>query len=410
MAGSQLSVLVDGTVVITNTDSALGAPGSPGVWFVGSSTNLTGPHIDNWQAVGGQPLASYVPKTAGGVSSGANGTSSAALNELASGGTRWGGPGTPAEVLCVSPVGGLVIGGRAKLTPSGVQAAGGLLLGGHSHAQASVIVSTAGGMRLDAVSVVRQGLQPRNCGGWTAGGTVAASRTTVRSTSGGIRAGGSASLRQATTITIGGGWALGGNAVDKEIVYYIYSNTGTGDAIDYSTPKATVSIVSWTSAVLGAPGDYKFGVRAHDPRSGLEERNVDAVVELRLDVSGNDVTLVPTAPVGLRAFPIAGCKIRVEWSGACHDPPRQATGFNVYCSSGSLDYSHPSASVPWAAGRFGTFSEDLDGLTGGVSYSISVRAFNSVGEEPNTNVVVVAADTTPPVLVDSLVAIATDQE
>jgi hypothetical protein len=410
MAGSQITVLVDGAAVITKTDSVLGAPGRPGLWFVGSSTNLSGPHLDNWQAAGGRSLAGYVPGTAGGVSFGARASAVAALNVSATGGSRWSGPGRITETLFVSPAGGLGLGGRAGLSPLTARAAGGLWLGGHPAAVASVHLSAAGGTSLGAAGAVRASIGPRTSGGWMPGGAGAASRTMILFASGGMPAGGSAKAPLTLTIAVGGGCALSGNAIGHQILYYIYSNAGTGDAIDYTTPKAVKTADSWTSAALNAPGDYKLAVRAYDARTGLEERNVDAVVELKLDVSGNDVTLVPAAPLGLRAFPIAGGKIRVEWSGACGDPSMLPVGFNVYCRAGSIDYSHPAASVPWAAGRAGSFSEDLGGLTGGVSYSIAVRAFTSVREEPNKTVVVVAADTTPPVHVDSLVAIATAQE
>jgi hypothetical protein len=203
---------------------------------------------------------------------------------------------------------------------------------------------------------------------------------------------------------------MGGSAITDKVVYDVYANSGAGDSVNYTAPKATASKLSWTSQALSAPGSYKFAVRARDARTGLEERNVDALVVLTLDGAGNDVTLVPAAPLGLRAFPMAGGKVRVEWTCASTVPSRQPAGFNVYWGAGGIDYSHAAASVPWSAGRFGSFLQDLTGLTGGVSYSIGVRAFSSAREELNTNVVVVNADSTPPSLVDSLVAIATDQE
>ena len=159
------------------------------------------------------------------------------------------------------------------------------------------------------------------------------------------------------------------------------------------------------------PAQYRFGVRAFDSSTGLEEQNVDAAVVLSLDAAGNDVTRVPFPPVGLRAFAKAGGVVRVEWICPISDPSRLPSGFHVYMTSGStIDYSKPTTAVPWSSGRFGAFMTDQAGLTDGFVYSIGVRAFNAIGEESNTVAVSVKADGTPPSLVNSLAAVAINQE
>jgi hypothetical protein len=75
-----------------------------------------------------------------------------------------------------------------------------------------------------------------------------------------------------------------------------------------------------------------------------------------------------------------------------------------------VDYSQPVSTVTWSSGRFRAFSANLDGLSDGSDYSVGVRSFNMVGEESNTIAVSVTADGTPPALVDSFVAIATNQD
>ena len=83
-------------------------------------------------------------------------------------------------------------------------------------------------------------------------------------------------------------------------------------------------------------------MRAFDPTVGLEEQNVDAVVELILDANGNDVTSTPAPPLGLRAFPIAGGKAPIEWTYPGGDPSCQPLGFRVYLGMGSVpDYTLP---------------------------------------------------------------------
>jgi hypothetical protein len=185
---------------------------------------------------------------------------------------------------------------------------------------------------------------------------------------------------------------------------------GMGDPIDYATVVASVAGSEWTSAALSFPGRFKLGVRAFDPLTGLEEQNLDAAVELVLDATGNDVTGVPHSPVGLRAFPVAGGKVRVEWTCPCSDLSRQPRGFHIYVGSGLIvDYSQPVATLPWSSGRFGSFSADLSGLTDRTNYAIGVRAFSAVGEESNTFTAIVMGGNTPLALVDSFEAVVTNQ-
>ena len=57
-----------------------------------------------------------------------------------------------------------------------------------------------------------------------------------------------------------------------------------------------------------------------------------------------------------------------------------------------------------------SFAATVAGLTSGASYGVNVRSYNMNGEEPNTGVVLVTADGTPPAGVDGLSAEATSQE
>jgi hypothetical protein len=167
---------------------------------------------------------------------------------------------------------------------------------------------------------------------------------------------------------------------------------------------------TWTSGILSFPGQYKLGVRVFDPMTGVEDQNIDTVIDLVLDSRGNDTTGVPQPPVGLRAFPVAGGRVRVEWVCPCGDARRQPTGFHVYLSSGTgPNYSQPVATVLWSSSRTGGFASDLSNLVDGVGYTVAVRAFNAVGEEPNTISLAISADNTPPTPVDSLQIVATNQ-
>jgi len=223
--------------------------------------------------------------------------------------------------------------------------------------------------------------------------------------------GGSALAPSAFTIVAGGGMALGAQLGSDGLGYHVYANTGAGDPINYSVCLATVAGQSWTSPALNAPCHFKMGVRAFDRTLGLEEQNVDAAIELILDVNGNDVTMTPAPPLGLRALPIAGGVIRVEWTCLYGDSLRQPLGFHVYLGPGSVpNYTLPVSTVPWSVGRFGCFSADLVGPGNGAPCSIGVRSYNAVAEEQNVTVLHITPDNSPPSVVDSLAAVATNQE
>src|SRR5262249_29984152 len=149
----------------------------------------------------------------------------------------------------------------------------------------------------------------------------------------------------------------------------------------------------------------KFGVRAFHGCG--EEKNLDVAVEIILDATGADVTNRPAAPTGLRASATAGGSIRVEWHYPRTRAPRAPTGFHVYTGTGGApSYTTPVATVPYTTGIFNAFATTLSGLSDGTTYSISVRAYNGYGEEPNTVSVDVAADATGPGPVVGLEAVA----
>src|SRR5579885_3125560 len=133
-----------------------------------------------------------------------------------------------------------------------------------------------------------------------------------------------------------------GLVFDGKLHYNIYINSGTGDPIDYSTQVVSLLATTWTSSGLAAPGTWSFGVRAENING--EEKNLDCAVSIVLDAFGNDITDRPDPPMGLRAVPLAGASIRVEWS---YPPTRGAkapVGFRVYLGAGGApDYSAPAA-------------------------------------------------------------------
>ena len=111
---------------------------------------------------------------------------------------------------------------------------------------------------------------------------------------------------------------------------HVYSNTGVGDAINYSTPIASTTNLTYTTSPLSLPGTWSFGVRAVSLATGLEEENVDCALTLILDSGGNDITSRPAPPLAIRAFALARGAVRVEWAYPRTTGPKAPTGFNVY--------------------------------------------------------------------------------
>jgi hypothetical protein len=186
------------------------------------------------------------------------------------------------------------------------------------------------------------------------------------------------------------------------IGYNVYANTGAGDPINYAVPIATVYALSYTTSALSFPGTWKLAVRAFNQYG--EEQNLDCEIDLILDGSGNDITNRPLPPIGLRAFATKSAGIRAEWA---YPPPlkvaRTPTGFHVYTGTGGTpNYGSPAATIPYKTAVANMFVSNLSGLTGGTAYTIGVRAYNAVAEEPNTNTVTVTAVSAGPTAVDSL--------
>jgi len=245
------------------------------------------------------------------------------------------------------------------------------------------------------------------------------------------------------------------------VAYHVYSNTGAGDPINYSSPIATIPIriTSFATGALSYPGTWSIGVRAFDLASGLEEQNLDVATTIILNAAGVDITNMPGPPLAVRAFALAGGAIRVEWTYAAPaNSAKLPTGFHVYLGpvagplapvssvksaagrrdrGGSVwvasgvkasgiparrdsgrsiwrsaigaapNYGSIAATVAYNAAILNTFVANIPALTSGTTYAVGVRAFNASAEEANTNVVNVTADSIGPAAVDSLTATAT---
>lgn len=191
------------------------------------------------------------------------------------------------------------------------------------------------------------------------------------------------------------------------VQYHVYSNSGIGDPINYSSPIDTTGTLTYTTAPLSFPGVWIFAVRAFYVGSGLEEMNVDAAVKIILDTSGKDITNSPPAPIGLRAFATLASTIRVEWTEPPSTSAKTPTGFHIYLgTTGTPDYTTIVGTVLFNTSLAGSFVYNSSPLLSGTTYAVGVRAYNSTAEESNTSTVLVVPQGTGPTAVVGLTGIA----
>ena len=158
------------------------------------------------------------------------------------------------------------------------------------------------------------------------------------------------------------------------ISYNIYANDGQGGEVDYSSPITSTANLSQTLGPLAAPSDNRFGVRAFDTVSGIEEANTNVRVRIILDASGNDVSALPNPVMGLSAKPTAGGTCWVSWG---YDPSGQGgppVRFRVDLTPvGSTPTTDPAATIDYLPGVSG-YGCSLGGLAGNTPSTIGVRA------------------------------------
>jgi hypothetical protein len=187
------------------------------------------------------------------------------------------------------------------------------------------------------------------------------------------------------------------------IRFRLFSNGGTGGAVDYSAPLADVATLTWATPPLTAPGDWTFGIRPYDDATGLEDLTGAAEVRVVIDASGADITARPNAPFHVQARATAAAGLLVEWAYSPVGQGGPPTGFRVWATAGvSVNYAAaPNATVAYTD-RTRYFAAPLAGLTAATAYAVGVRAYNAAGAETNTAAVASAttdaAGPPPPVL------------
>ena len=166
------------------------------------------------------------------------------------------------------------------------------------------------------------------------------------------------------------------------ISYNIYANDGKAGDVDYSTPIASTSDLTFATGTLATPSDNTIAVRAFDTVSGIEEANTDARVRIILDASGNDITAQPNAVVGLSATPTVGGTCWVSWGYVPTGQGGAPSLFNVTLTTGTTpsttNGTTPSTtnlvvSIAYLTGVAG-YGCSLSGLAGNTPCTIAVQA------------------------------------
>jgi hypothetical protein len=172
------------------------------------------------------------------------------------------------------------------------------------------------------------------------------------------------------------------------ISYNIYANDGQGGLVNYETPIASTTELTWTVEPLAFPSDHLFGVRACDTTSGIEEANTEAQVRIVLDSSGNDVTSQPNAVVGLSATATSGGTCWVSWGYAATAQGGSPSGFTVKLTEVTSPLlAIATSTVAYQAGVSG-YGCTLTGLSSNTQYSIAVTAIGASNNLPGPSVAV----------------------
>jgi hypothetical protein len=180
------------------------------------------------------------------------------------------------------------------------------------------------------------------------------------------------------------------------LAYRVYKGDAAGGPVDYATVVATVSTTTYVGAALAPSSRTRFGVRAYDTVTGLDDGNRDVAATVALDASGNDVSGTPGPILNLKARAGAAGTISLSW---VHHPAGRPipAGFKAWATAGpTVDYAAaPALTQSFAPIAYdaadGRFSGTISGLTPGTAYAVGVRAYNAAGADSGT----VSATVTP---------------
>lgn len=167
------------------------------------------------------------------------------------------------------------------------------------------------------------------------------------------------------------------------VSYNVYRNDGTGGPVDYSTPVATATSPAATLDPPG-PGDWTYAVRAFDPATGLEERNVAARARLVVGPAGEDLSAQPR-PVAIASASFRSpSSLLLRWHYPdLAAPPAARFSVRVAAGGGPVDpASTPVATVATIPGRGDYLATVAAPGPGPWSASLVAESASGVGSAP----------------------------
>lgn len=180
------------------------------------------------------------------------------------------------------------------------------------------------------------------------------------------------------------------------IKYRIYKGDSAGGPVNYDSPVATVATPGYATPNLPAPSRTKYGVRAFDTATGMEERNRDVALEIVIDAAGRDVSRRPAAPVGVTIEPAPSGTVAARWRYLPRPGTPDPDQFNVYISiGGATEFGEPARIIPFVPGVL-DYRVLADGMEPGATYSVVVTAAVTSGGESEAQAVVAVVKSGPP--------------
>jgi hypothetical protein len=170
--------------------------------------------------------------------------------------------------------------------------------------------------------------------------------------------------------------------------YHIYMGDHSGGPINYAAPIGTAAGTTFSPPALPAGSRTRFGIRAFDTATGMEEKNTDATIEIVIAADGSDVSAIPGDCVGVEARAAGAGNVRVAWSYLAVPGMPAPTAFHVYANPGAIDWTLPPV-VSVTASPTRQYVTFLSGMADGVAYAVGVRSVAAGVESPGVAVPVV---------------------
>ncbi len=256
-AGTTISVVVNGTQIISVTDSSITSAGYPGLNLLSDLYSK----ITNWQAQSGGVNSHSYTMSGGAISGGSSSYSRGTVTAMSGGGVA-GGAASYLRGKVFAMSGGGIAGGSSTYSfhTAGIQSYSWIMTGG------GIVGGSAGILR---------GVLRAMTGGGITGGSAPYSRGKVYAMNGGAVAGGSTAFGRGRGFTMIGGAVAGGQAFYTRLAHFIMSGGGIAGG---SSAYSVTSLLKWISVTITGSGP-SLGISASGPSMGLSGSGPSMVIK-----------------------------------------------------------------------------------------------------------------------------------